>query len=99
MIAAFVPIWALTLLGFMAGRFRLLGAEADRVLGGFVFHLAMPAALFSVLTRTRLSFSVPALGAFAASTVVTMALGFVLSRRIFGESPARPRSARWPPVT
>ena len=87
MIAAFIPIWALTLLGFTAGRFRLLGPEADRVLGGFVFHLAMPAALFSVLTRTRLSFSVPALGAFAAGTVVTMALGFVLSRRIFRRKP------------
>lgn len=87
MIAAFVPIWALTLLGFVAGRFGLLGAGADRVLGGFVFHLAMPAALFSVLTRTRLSFSAPALGAFAASTVVTMALGFVLSGRIFGRKP------------
>ncbi|MFF5206280.1 AEC family transporter [Streptosporangium sp. NPDC000396] len=87
MIAAFVPIWALTLLGFMAGRFRLLGAEADRVLGGFVFHLAMPAALFSVLTRTRLSFSGLALGAFAASTVVTMALGFALSRLVFGRKP------------
>lgn len=57
------------------------------MLGGFVFHLAMPAALFSVLLRTRLSFSVPALGAFAASTVVTMAVGFVLSRRIFGRKP------------
>ncbi|MFC7649754.1 AEC family transporter [Streptosporangium lutulentum] len=87
MVAAFVPIWVLALLGFTAGRFRLLGAEADRVLGGFVFHLAMPAALFSVLLRTRLSFSVPALGAFAASTVVTMAVGFVLSRRIFGRKP------------
>ncbi|MEV8637516.1 AEC family transporter [Streptosporangium sp. NPDC051023] len=87
MIAAFVPIWVLTLLGFVAGRFRLLGAEADRVLGGFVFHLAMPAALFSILSRTRLSFSGPALGAFAASTVVTMALGFALSRHVLGRKP------------
>lgn len=87
MISAFVPIWALTLLGFAAGRWRLLGAEADRVLSGFVFHVAMPAALFSVLIRTRLSFSVPALAAFAGSTVITMALGFVLSRSAFGRKP------------
>jgi predicted permease len=87
LIAAFVPIWVLALLGFTAGRFRLLGVDADRVLGGFVFHLAMPAALFSVLTRTRLSFSGPALGAFAASTVVTMAVGFVLSAQVFGRKP------------
>lgn len=57
------------------------------MLGGFVFHLAMPAALFSALTRTRLSFSGSALGAFAASTVVTMAVGFVLSSQIFGRKP------------
>ncbi|WP_214413989.1 AEC family transporter [Sphaerisporangium fuscum] len=87
MIAAFIPIWALTALGFVAGRFRLLGPEADRVLGGFVFHLAMPAALFSVLTRTPLRFSGPALGAFAAGTVLTMATGFVLSGRVFGRKP------------
>jgi predicted permease len=87
LIGAFVPIWALMLLGFVAGRFRLLGEGADRALGGFVFHLAMPAALFTVLARTRLSFSGTALGAFAASTVVTMALGFVLSRGFFGRKP------------
>jgi malonate transporter len=87
MITTFVPIWALTLLGFVAGRFRLLGAGADRVLGGFVFHLAMPAALFSVLTRTRLSVNGPALGAFAVSTVLIMAVGFILSGRIFGREP------------
>jgi predicted permease len=84
LIEAFVPIWALTLLGLVAGRFRLLGPGADRVLSGFVFHLAMPAALFTVLARTRLSFSGPALGAFAASTVVTMAVGYVLCSRSFG---------------
>lgn len=87
MIAAFLPIWALTLLGYLAGRYRLLGDQADRVLGGFVFHLAMPAALFTVLSRTRLSISGPALGAFAASTVVVMGLGFLLSGRVFDRKP------------
>ncbi|WP_446213306.1 AEC family transporter [Micromonospora sp. IBSANI012] len=78
MLAAFVPIWVLTGLGWVTGRRRLLGGEAERVLGGFVFHLAMPAALFTALSRTRLDVRLPALGAFAASTVATMALAFVL---------------------
>ncbi|MFC8618716.1 AEC family transporter [Micromonospora purpureochromogenes] len=78
MLAAFVPIWVLTGLGWLTGRRRLLGGEAERVLGGFVFHLAMPAALFTALSRTRLDVRLPALGAFAASTVATMALAFVL---------------------
>ncbi|MGC5017662.1 AEC family transporter [Micromonospora sp. DT47] len=90
MLAAFVPIWVLTGLGWLIGRRRLLGAEAERVLGGFVFHLAMPAALFTALSRTRLEVHPTALAAFAASTAATMglafALGAVLRRRSTGEA-------------
>ncbi|MEH1058202.1 AEC family transporter [Micromonospora sp. CPCC 206171] len=78
MLAAFVPIWLLTGLGWVTGRRGLLGGAAERVLGGFVFHLAMPAALFTALSRTELDVRLPALGAFAASTAATMALAFVL---------------------
>lgn len=80
-LAAFVPIWTLTGLGWLTGRYRLLGGEAERVLGGFVFHLAMPAALFTALSRTPLEFHARALGAFAVSTVVAMALAFLLAKR------------------
>lgn len=89
MLAAFVPIWALTGLGWLAGRRRLLGDDAERVLGGFVFHLAMPAALFSALSRTPLEFHGRALAAFATSTTAVMALGFgraVRARRSTGEA-------------
>ncbi|GAB3173503.1 hypothetical protein FHX75_14156 [Micromonospora palomenae] len=90
MLAAFVPIWVLTGLGWLTGRRGLLGGEAERVLGGFVFHLAMPAALFTALSRTELDVRLPALGAFAASTAATMALAFVLCavtrRRAGGEA-------------
>ncbi|SCF39154.1 AEC family transporter [Micromonospora mirobrigensis] len=78
MLAAFVPIWLLTGLGWLTGRRGLLGAEAERVLGGFVLHLAMPAALFTALSRSRLSFHPDALGAFAVGTTLTMVLGFLL---------------------
>ncbi|MEH0842040.1 AEC family transporter [Micromonospora sp. CPCC 205711] len=78
MLAAFVPIWVLTGLGWWIGRRRLLGAEAERVLGAFVFRLAMPAALFTTLSRTRLAVHPRALAAFAVSTFVTMGVAFVL---------------------
>ncbi|MFC0004020.1 AEC family transporter [Micromonospora siamensis] len=78
MLVAFVPIWVLTGLGWLTGRRGLLGAEAERVLGGFVLHLAMPAALFTALSRSRLSFHPGALGAFAVGATLTMALGFLL---------------------
>ncbi|MFI6603348.1 AEC family transporter [Nonomuraea sp. NPDC050536] len=87
MFAAFIPIWALTLIGYVAGRFRLIGEDADRVLGGFVFHIAMPAALFTTLSRTRLSVSGPGIAVFAASTVITMFAGYLLSRRLFDRKP------------
>jgi predicted permease len=85
MLSAFLPIWALTLLGYLAGRFRLLGgSDADRVLGSFVFHLAMPAALFTSLSRTPLALSGRGILAFAVSTVCVMGAGFALSRVAFG---------------
>ncbi|WP_428961322.1 AEC family transporter [Micromonospora fluostatini] len=98
MLAAFVPIWLLTGIGWLAGRYRLLGADADRVLGGFVFHLAMPAALFTALSRNPLTFDARALGAFAVSTVVTMGLGFALTGpvlRRFGRASRRDRRGWW----
>jgi predicted permease len=88
MLAAFVPIWVLTGLGWLTGRYRLLGEGADRMLGGFVFHLAMPAALFTAVSRSRLAFHPAALGAFAASTLLTMALGFVLCGRLLSRTPS-----------
>ncbi|MFC4145299.1 AEC family transporter [Micromonospora mangrovi] len=89
MLAAFVPIWTLTALGWLAGRRRLLGDDAEAVLGGFVFHLAMPAALFTALSRTPLVFHARALAAFAIGTTVTMAVAFALAvraRRTTGEA-------------
>ena len=55
MLAAFVPIWALTAVGWLAGRSRVLGAGAVDVLGRFVFYVAMPAALLDTLTRQPIS--------------------------------------------
>lgn len=57
---AFVPIWLLVAAGYAARRWRLLGDSAVTVLGWFVFHLAMPAALFVTLARTPLPASMAA---------------------------------------
>ena len=43
-LAAFVPIWALTVLGYLVGRSGMLGDRAELVLGRLVFHVAMPPA-------------------------------------------------------
>lgn len=89
LIAAFVPIWTLTTVGYLARRLGLLGGSAASVLGWFVFHLGIPAALFLTLARTPLSgFDARPLLAFAASTALVICAGCYGAGRIFGRKPA-----------
>ncbi len=82
LVSAFAPIWALTAVGWLAGRTGLLGADAEAVLGRFVFHVSMPAALFTVVARTDLaSFADRWVLAFAAGTLVASVLGLAAGPR------------------
>ncbi|WP_235437769.1 AEC family transporter [Kitasatospora griseola] len=84
LVAAFAPIWVLTAVGWAAGRTGLLGGDAETVLGRFVFHVAMPAALFTVVARTDLAgFANTSMLAFAAGTLVASLLGLLAGRRRF----------------
>ncbi|MEU1846221.1 AEC family transporter [Micromonospora sediminicola] len=88
LVSAFVPIWVLTAIGWAACRWGLLGAAAASVLGRFVFHLAMPSALFLALSRMPLSgFANRSLLAFAVSTAAVVGLGWVGASRLFGRTP------------
>lgn len=83
-LAAFAPIWALTAVGYLVGRSHVLGGAAVDVLGRFVFYVAMPAALLSLLTREPLTgFAGKGLAAFVISTFVVGGLGFALARHAF----------------
>ncbi|MEV7215817.1 AEC family transporter [Kitasatospora cineracea] len=94
LVSAFAPIWALTAVGWLAGRTGLLGADAEAVLGRFVFHVSMPAALFTVVARTDLaSFADRWVLAFAAGTLAASALGLAAGPRA-GRSAAEPRAGR-----
>ncbi|WP_433187603.1 AEC family transporter [Actinoallomurus sp. CA-150999] len=85
MIAGFLPIWLLTAVGYVTGRTRILGDQGEIVLGRFVFHVAMPAALFATLSTTSLDrFSGWAIVTFGAGTTLTCLLGFAASRWVFG---------------
>jgi predicted permease len=87
LVAAFLPIWLLTAVGYLAARFGLLGpdsAQAENVLGRFVFRVAMPAALFGMLAKTDLhALANTGIIAFAASAVLTFAVGLTAARRLF----------------
>ncbi len=88
LVSAFVPIWILTAVGYAACRWGLLGEAGASVLGRFVFHLAMPAALFLALSRMSLSgFAGRPLLAFAVSTAVVLGFGWVGASRLFGRAP------------
>lgn len=53
LLSAFTPIWTLTAIGYAVGRSGLLGDRAEPVLGRFVFHVAMPSALFAMVSGAR----------------------------------------------
>lgn len=92
LVSAFVPIWILTTVGYAARRRGLLGEGAASVLGRFVFHLAMPAALFTKLSVTPVAgYDYRSLVAFGASTAVVIGAGWLgvsrLHHRKAGERP------------
>ncbi|MDK0519255.1 AEC family transporter [Streptomyces sp. ML-6] len=89
LLSAFAPIWTLTAIGYAVGRSGLLGGQAEAVLGRFVFHVAMPAALFTMVSGARLdSFANPSMVAFAAGTALVCGLGFLVAGRLFGRGTA-----------
>src|SRR5258708_17397821 len=88
MLRAFAPIWLFAAAGcaarYPARRWQLLGDRAVSVLAWFVFHIAMPAALFVRLSRTPLTgFDGRQLTAFVASTAVVIGAGWYGAGRIF----------------
>ncbi|MFJ8853270.1 AEC family transporter [Streptomyces sp. NPDC102437] len=89
LLSAFAPIWILTAIGYAVGRSGLLGAQAEAVLGRFVFHVAMPAALFTMVSGARLNtFANSSMVAFAAGTALVCGLGFMAAGRLFGRGTA-----------
>ncbi|MEV4612616.1 AEC family transporter [Kitasatospora sp. NPDC049258] len=89
LLSGFTPIWVLTAVGYLVARAGLLGPQAEAVLGRFVFHVAMPAALFTMLAKARLdSFANTAMLAFAAGTALATGLGVLAARRLFDRRPA-----------
>lgn len=88
LVSAFVPIWILTAVGYAARRWGLLGEATASVLGRFVFHLAMPSALFLTLSRMPLSgFAGRSLLAFGLSTAAVVGFGWAGASRLFGRKP------------
>lgn len=83
-LAGFLPIWAVTALGWAAGRRRVLGDEAQNVLGRFAFTFAMPSLLFLTMSRSHVGdLATRGVLVFAISLLVVFAAGLALSRWVF----------------
>ncbi|WP_142212516.1 hypothetical protein [Streptomyces sp. SLBN-118] len=94
-LSGFLPIWAITAVGWAAGRFDVLGArclvlgaQAQGVLGRFAFAFAMPALLFLTLSRSRVSqLARPGVAVFAASLVIVFAVGLLWAWGLTARAP------------
>lgn len=70
-LAGFAAIWVVTLVGYLVGRYELLGPSAPTVLARLVFFVAAPALLLTTLVRSSPGdVFTPALAAFVLSTVL-----------------------------
>lgn len=83
-LAGFAVIWAVTLVGYLVGRYALLGPEGTTVVARLVFLIATPALLFSTLARSTVADMVtPALAAFVLSTVLVAAFYLLVARYLW----------------
>jgi hypothetical protein len=80
-LAAFGALWTITAVGWLIGRFGLLGPGAETVLARLVFFVAAPALLLATLATTPVAgVFTPAFVPFVASTLAVVALTAAVAR-------------------
>ena len=80
-----LPVFGLILVGYLAGRFRLLGQESSEALNRFVYFFALPALLFVGVARVPAHdvLNLPFLAAFMGGVVSVFVLAAVVARFAF----------------
>ena len=80
-----LPVFALILVGYLAGRFRLLGDASSDALNRFVYYVALPAMFFASLARLKPQeiFDLPFLAAYAGGQLAVFAAAFALARLLY----------------
>ena len=84
-----LPVFAIMLAGYLAGRFRLLGDASSEALNGFVYYGAIPALFFVSMAQAPLGCVEPGRkpGAGPGAEVLPLDLGDV--REHACDQPAR----------
>ena len=81
-----IPIFAVILVGYLAGRWRILGGESTAALNAFVSFFALPVLFFGTLARTpvRAVLDPGLIAGFGIVVVATFAAGMLAARLIAG---------------
>jgi malonate transporter len=83
-----IPVFAIMLAGFLAGRFRLLGDDASAALNTFVYWFALPPVLFLSMARVPFGqiFNWPFLWTYIIGMAATALLAAIVARLVFGNA-------------
>lgn len=78
-----LPVFGFILAGYAAVRLRLLPQAASRLIGGFVYWVAIPAVLFRGMSVNlpHLGGKLDFLAAYYLSSLILFAIGLILARR------------------
>jgi malonate transporter and related proteins len=90
--AVVLPVFGLILVGYLAGRFKLLGPESSEALNRFVYFFALPVLLFVGMARVPVEkvFNLPFLAAFLGGIAIVFAIAYAVARFAFpGRGAAR----------
>jgi len=83
-----VPVFAIMLAGYLAGRFRILGESSSEALNAFVYWFALPPVMFLSIASVPLSavFNWPFIWTLLAGMAVVAIPSFLLARFLFPNS-------------
>ena len=83
-----VPFFGIMVIGYLAGRFRLLPAGSSEVLTRFVFYIAMPALIFVSISKVPVSefFNWSYLGVLGGGMLAMFAMGMLVAHFVFPDN-------------
>lgn len=82
------PVFAITAVGFVMGRVRLISTDEARIINRFAMTVLIPVVVFGLVANADVArFSAAPLIIYFAVEAAVFALGFVLARRVFGRAP------------
>jgi malonate transporter and related proteins len=77
-----IPVFAVILTGYVAGRLEVLGSDSAAALNRFVFYFALPPALFIYMARAPVDkiFNWPFIGAFVGGDLGTLLVAVLVGK-------------------